>query len=309
LSSLFPSLSRPNGPAGLRIGLPRALYYYMWPELWRAFFRALGTEPVVSRRTSRTTVERASAISEPEHCLPNKVFDAHVAELAGCVDLLFVPRILSTLKGHLSCPKLGPLPDAARADIARNTPVLAVDIDERKQPLAKTLVTLGRKLAAPRREAKAAASAGMQALANWRERQRARRDAAGDGLRILVVGHPYVIHDSWFAGPVLRKLAQMDVTIELASFDAPEVPKSFIQWGICNRIYNQLSNLEPATCSGVVMLTTFQCGCDSMIMDPYREMTRSRGIPFMVLVIDEHTAAAGLDTRLEAFVDSLSWRA
>ncbi len=252
-------------PAALRVGLPRGLYYYMWPGLWPTFFRTLGAEVVLSKKTSKATVERGSTVSESEHCMPNKVFDAHLASLVGEVDVLFVPRILSTLKGHLSCPKLGPLPDMARADLAEDTPVLTVDIDERRRPLERSLIGLAREMGATRKAAKEAARAGLAAMESWRGRRirkeaRAAQKLAGD--RMLLVGHPYVVHDDWFAGPVTRTLTQLGVAIETVSFAAPDVPASFILWGVSNRILHQLQSLDPAEYSGVVMLSTFQCGCD-----------------------------------------------
>ena len=41
----------------------------------------------------------------------------------------------------------------------------------------------------------------------------------------------------------------------------------------------------------------------------YRETLKAAGIPFMALTLDAHAALAGLDTRLEAFVESIAGRA
>ncbi len=68
--------------SSLRIGIPRMFYYYIYPNLWETFFSELGMEPVVSGPSMIKTVQKASQISETEHCLPNKLFDAHLSELA-----------------------------------------------------------------------------------------------------------------------------------------------------------------------------------------------------------------------------------
>jgi predicted nucleotide-binding protein (sugar kinase/HSP70/actin superfamily) len=70
-----------------------------------------------------------------------------------------------------------------------------------------------------------------------------------------------------------------------------------------------LRALDPARCAGVIQLTSFNCGCDSMAGPYYRETLKAAGIPFMALTLDAHTALAGLDTRLEAFVESIAGRA
>ena len=85
------------------IGIPRALYYYLQPGLWETFFAELGLEVVVSEPTSQRTIELASLTSEAEHCLALKVLDAQLSLLAGKVDAIFVPRILSGLAGQ-DCP-------------------------------------------------------------------------------------------------------------------------------------------------------------------------------------------------------------
>jgi predicted nucleotide-binding protein (sugar kinase/HSP70/actin superfamily) len=39
----------------------------------------------------------------------------------------------------------------------------------------------------------------------------------------------------------------------------------------------------------------------------FRELLREKKINYMVLIMDEHSALGGLETRLEAFVDSMRW--
>ena len=60
---------------------------------------------------------------------------------------------------------------------------------------------------------------------------------------------------------------------------------------------------------GVIAVVAFGCGPDSVMLDVLqRHARRQTGKPFMVLTLDEHTAEAGLLTRLEAFVDMLERR-
>ncbi|MCX8130364.1 MAG: hypothetical protein N3I35_09725, partial [Clostridia bacterium] len=60
---------------------------------------------------------------------------------------------------------------------------------------------------------------------------------------------------------------------------------------------------------GIIYLMTFGCGVDSFISDLVeRKVRRARDIPFVVLTIDEHSGEAGMDTRLEAFIDMIRWR-
>jgi len=81
-----------------------------------------------------------------------------------------------------------------------------------------------------------------------------------------------------------------------------------LKWDTCGTVLEALRDLDAARCDGIIELTSFNCGCDSVAGTLFREAARSQRIPLMVLVLDEHTAQAGLDTRLEAFVDSIGGR-
>ncbi|HBL17951.1 MAG: hypothetical protein A2X36_06540 [Elusimicrobia bacterium GWA2_69_24] len=293
-------------PVALRIGIPRMFAYYIYPALWETFFKDLGMVPVVSGRSTMQTVRLGAQISETEHCLPNKLFDAHLAELVGQVDRVFVPRVLSTIKDHLSCPKFGPLPDAARAGIARDAVVLSVDIDETKTPLVETLHRLGRLLHTPRDRAAAAAEHGLSAMRAAHARMAAPLGRKG-GPRFLLIGHPYVLHDDFLAGPVVQKLARMEAEVHRISFGDEAPAKSHILWSTSNKIFHKINSLAPGEYAGVIQLTVFNCGCDSMLIDTFRRAMKEKGVPYMHLMVDEHLSQSGMDTRIEAFLDSLAW--
>jgi len=60
---------------------------------------------------------------------------------------------------------------------------------------------------------------------------------------------------------------------------------------------------------GVLHLTAFGCGPDSLLNKFIElEAKQQRNIPFMTLMLDEHTGEAGVATRLEAFVDMVRRR-
>ena len=294
-----------------RIGIPRALFYYSYPNLWETFFREIGATPVVSKRSTQRSVEIGGAISETDHCLPVKLHDAHLSELVGEVDMVFIPRVLSTVKGHLSCPKLGPLPDAARADVARHVRVISVDIDENVRPLRKTLEYLGRELDVPRRQSRVAAQRAIEAMEKLRARRTRRRKGRATGevelQPVLLLGHPYTLHDPFLASPIFYKLFDLGVDVEVISFADSDLQPELIRWGTANKMFQRIHALEPEERAGVIQVTTFNCGCDSMMIELFHVTLDEKKIPYLVVVLDEHTSATGLETRLEAFVDSLRW--
>ncbi|MDR0876508.1 MAG: acyl-CoA dehydratase activase-related protein, partial [Treponema sp.] len=176
------------GLAYQKIGIPRGFYFYSYPGLWDAFFRGLGREPVFSPPSSRETLETAAPVSESEHCLAHKVFDGQLLFLRGKADAVFIPRVLSMTKGHICCAKFGAIPDASRALLGLALPVLMLEIDERKEPLRKTLLRFARELGAGRGQAREAVDAGFKALdAAWEERIQANRALPPRG-RLLLLG-------------------------------------------------------------------------------------------------------------------------
>ena len=57
---------------------------------------------------------------------------------------------------------------------------------------------------------------------------------------------------------------------------------------------------------GIIALSAFGCGPDSLMVDEIQYHANERNMPMIHLTIDEHTGEAGFVTRLEAFVDMLS---
>ena len=58
---------------------------------------------------------------------------------------------------------------------------------------------------------------------------------------------------------------------------------------------------------GIIGIMTFGCGPDSLMMDiVHRQAARLRVPAFMSLTLEEHTAEAGIVTRLEAFLDMIN---
>jgi predicted nucleotide-binding protein (sugar kinase/HSP70/actin superfamily) len=282
------------------IGIPRALYFFYHRGLWESFFASLGFTPVVSAPTSRRTVERAGRIAEAEHCLPVKLFHAHLHELAEKVDRVFVPRVISTLDGHFSCPKLAALPDVVAIEF--EVDILTVDIDQRRQPLGDTLVALARTLGADRKTAKSTASRAVEQMRNRRQHN---SEGRLPGDRYLVLGHPYTLDDGFISGRVFGTLKKLGVNPERGTLADAEMFDSLVKWDTMSRMYHELESIDPGEYAGVIQISMFNCGCDSMLLDHFRAVASDKRIPYMVLMFDEHTSLGGVDTRLEAFVDSI----
>jgi predicted nucleotide-binding protein (sugar kinase/HSP70/actin superfamily) len=186
------------------------------------------------------------------------------------------------------------------------TQLLTVDIHEERKPFIQSLVEVGLILT---RDQKLSARVAREALAvsPHSTPDATTRLPNGSARGFALLAHPYLMEDEFFAGPVIRKLREMSVPVSLA--ELPEIPAaSFVHWETSSRMYEFLRRLQPGEYAGIVHLSAFNCGCDSMTLEFFRELARHQRLPYLVLMIDEHSASGGLETRLEAFVDSIRWR-
>ena len=293
----------------MKVGIPRAFYYYSYPKLWECFFQRLGHEPVVSTLSTQKTLEMACAQTETENCLPQKLFDGHLLSLMDSVQAIFVPRIISIVRGHNCCPRFGALPDATSAGIARGVPLVSIEINETAEPLSRTLLNLARTtLGADRKTAKLAVQEAFAAMEQHHREEAQRQQAPCGNRKFLLLGHPYTLHDHFIAGPIVNKLKKLQVPLELMTFADNNIKPGDILWCVFNKMYHKLQHLDTRAYAGVIQISTFNCGADSMMTERFRRVCKHNGVPYMLLMVDEHTGKAGLDTRLEAFVDSLSWQ-
>lgn len=293
----------------MKIGIPRAFYYHSYPRLWECFFRRLGHEPVVSSRSTQKTLEIACAQTETENCLPQKLFDGHLLSLIDSVDAIFVPRILSIVNGHNCCPRFGALLDATRAGIARGVPLISIEINETAAPLSKTLLKLARTtLGADRKTANLAVQEAFTAMEQHHREEAQRQQTQCDNRKFLLLGHPYTLHDHFIADPIIKKMEKLEVSLELMTFADNNIKPGDILWCVFNKMYHKLQHLDTRAYAGVIQISTFNCGADSMMVERFQRVCKHKGVPYMLLMVDEHTGKAGVDTRLEVFVDSLSWQ-
>jgi predicted nucleotide-binding protein (sugar kinase/HSP70/actin superfamily) len=75
-----------------------------------------------------------------------------------------------------------------------------------------------------------------------------------------------------------------------------------IRWVYERELYNAFRFLVDKV-NGVCMIVSMGCGPDSLVAEFMREEAQQRDIPFLQLVIDEHTGTAGIVTRIEAFLE------
>lgn len=296
------------------VGLPRALLYHEYGDLWNSFFESLDIETITSPESNRAILARGVQLSVDETCLPVKIYLGHVDYLANRADKVLVPRVESLNKRESSCVKLWGAVDVVRNSVP-DADVLHYDIDVKhgKREPAE-LYRLGRSLG--RSPAQVALAYGNARRESARIRRAHAQEqlavAHSDGLKVLVVGHPYNVRDAMIGAPVVRILEQEGAKVLVAELvDRAEARAKSIElsrdvpWTFNKELLGAVEHFRTLV-DGIVFLVTFPCGPDSLVTELC--VRRLKDVPSIVLVLDELQGEAGLRTRMESFVDLLKVR-
>jgi predicted nucleotide-binding protein (sugar kinase/HSP70/actin superfamily) len=318
------------------------MYYEFYP-LWRTFLERLGFEVVTSTPTTKALVERGASLAVDEACLPVKLAFGHVADLAGRCDALFLPRLVTIEPNGFLCPKIVGLPDMVGALPLEVPRVIApcVDLESNPDPAAP-FVAAAKELGRSARAARAAYCEARRVQDTFRESVRRGRslrtaledferdpgalleggtaEAAGQAsetnggarLRLAVLGHPYNIHDPYLSMDIARKLESLGcevVPVETVPEErCREALAGFghnVYWIFGRRVLGPVLHfMRDRSVDGIIYVVSFGCGPDALIK-AIVDLTAKRhpDLPYMPVVLDEHSGEAGLLTRLEAFVD------
>ena len=293
----------------MTIGIPKALIYWKQPLFWESFFSGLGFEILLSPATNKEIVDIGVRVADPENCFSTKVFFGHLLWLDGKCDWIFVPRLKTNEEKLEYCPKFFGLPDLAK--LLAKTPILTETFDERKEKFGRTLEKLGKKLNKNKKEIKNALEAALRERKN--EEQDFFKKIQSKKPKIILISHPYNLYDDYVNLKMKEKLEKLGT--EPVFID--EVPNSIRQladqnenwpkfhWEFGKEIMEKTSEFLKYDVAGVIEISSFQCGCDTVLKEFVEKVVKTNRVPFLYLLVDEQTGEAGLQTRLEAFIDTL----
>jgi predicted nucleotide-binding protein (sugar kinase/HSP70/actin superfamily) len=130
---------------------------------------------------------------------------------------------------------------------------------------------------------------------------RALERAAADGRpAVVLVGRSYNAFTPEASQSVGKKLASMGV-LAIPSDCLPSVDKGTTSWHFSNQILNAVAIVERQPNLFLLYVSNFSCTIDAFT---HALLTDELGAkPYLMLEIDSHTADAGVQTRLEAFLD------
>ncbi len=301
----------------MKIGIPRALLYYRYGLLWENFFENLGHEVILSPKTNKAIQDTGDKYAIDENCLSSKLFLGHVAYLEGKCDGVFIPRIADFGSEGIMCTRFEALYDLC-ANSFRDTSLkfitCNVDLHEKKSE-EDAYVGLGVELGASKGQAVEAYEKARDTWEKERTGQIIEQDrhlAATRQIKILVAGHCYNLYDEYIGIPVLKGIRRLDAFAVCADkIDQTQAQRDSLKicervpWTMSRELLGAVEKYHDAV-DGIILLTAFPCGPDSMINEMIIRRIKDR--PILNLLLDSQDASAGVETRLESFIDIIRFR-
>lgn len=297
----------------LKIGIPKALLFYKYGDLWTAFFEELGCDIVISPNTNREILDYGNKFSVDEACLSMKIYMGHVYYLLDKCDYILVPRIICLKKNEKLCTNFSALYDLVRNTFDKNIIHYNIDIGKHEDEFY-AFTTMGLELGFPYRKI-------VKAYKVAKEKQKLKMDrriskqkaliASSNNLKILLAGHPYNLYDDFIGKTIIQLLEENHIDIIYSDLYDQKYLKSEVEkiskrnyWTYNREIIGAISHYQDSV-DGIILITTFPCGPDSLSNEM---ILRNVKIPITNLIIDDASGDAGLITRIESFIDILEER-
>lgn len=309
-----------------RVGMPRifTMYNEFFP-FWKALFGELGYELVLSDETNQQVIYSGIENVVAATCLPVKAAHGHLLNLLEKdIDFLFIPEIRglktsnSNLKIAHACPYViyiasildstfrlkekGIKLFAPKVHLNKGMNSLAGELNEIREGLniKKLEFSVAVKKALKMQETfyKSILNEGRKALAGLKEDEKA----------IVIVSRPYNGFDDGMNMQIPKKLKKLGIKaipIDFLDLDNIDIKNDWpnMSWRYGQKILSAAEIIREHPNLYALYITNFACGPDSFLANFFGMAMGTK--PFLTIEIDEHSADAGVATRVEAFLDTL----
>ncbi len=310
------------------IGIPRALmvFYQQFP-FWRTFFEQLGFTVVISKESDKSLVSKSIETITTETCLPVELMHGHVLDLLDKgVDYIFLPFIVNAKQSegnktqNCNCPWVQTYPFMIKAalrdkidDSKLLTPALHFRYFE-KALLAELSEYFNNKFGIDKAEIRRAVYAADEVQTSFEKQLvsygKEVLESIPENCRPMVLlGRPYNTTDQHLNLALVEKLISqnvMPIPLDMLDLSTVNIFSNYrnMYWPNGQKLIAAAQLVAKNDKLHAVYISNFRCGPDSFIWHYVTE--ELKGKPFLHLEIDEHSADAGMVTRIEAFLDSLA---
>lgn len=320
-----------------KIGIPQGLFFYDYYPIFINFFRELGVEVVLSSNSNKKILNQGIANCVDEACLPVKVYHGHVIDLIGKADCIFMPKIISIRRKEYNCPKVLGLPEMVKNSIPDLPQIISpiINLRKSKRNYINSIIEVGRYFTQNTSMIKEAYENAFEKYIDYKKYIYKTKTIPiniiknydnynfnkiinfnKNDLTLLVCGHSYNIFDEYISMNLINKLKEQGINVLTTEMVEAENIEKHIKdlskrmfWSSGRDIVGASFYLiENKMIDGLIYVSSFGCGLDSILIEMVQRRARKRKIPFTLLTLDEHTGEAGINTRLEAFIDMMKWR-
>ncbi len=287
----------------MKIGIPKALYYYYFFDKWQYFFEQLNIT-LVTIDTNKEILERGSVYASSEMCLSLKIFLGHVDYLKDKCDYILIPKIDNFGLNDQMCSNFSCLYDLVNNLF--DVKILTYEINHLKKKYEKRgLINIGKQLGFDR---KSLLKAYNIACLKYKKKKKELsiinlNKLNSDKKKILIVAHDYNINDSFIGKEIIKNIEKYDLEIIYSHL----FNEDYLSYYLSKNLYWKYSKknvgaivLCKEKIDGIIFISTFPCGLDSLVNEL---MMRKIELPYLNLIIDDQDALAGIETRIESFVD------
>jgi predicted CoA-substrate-specific enzyme activase len=310
-----------------QVGINRSFLVNTYYPLYSTFFEKLGFEVVVPNAYTQKGIEQKNAA----FCYPAELTHGFFHALIGMEnppDYIFLPhfKALPTSDGHSSsqvCPFVQGETFYLQATFRKRineikangtkllTPLLDMTsgLEAAESAFLQTAnqMGIGRKTALSAFEA--AVNRQRACMAEMRqagEKILQQLETAPDRIAVAIFARSYngFVEEAHMGIP--HKFASRGIPVLPFDFFSlhHESSKQHMYWGMGQRILQAARKVKKHPQLFGVYITNFSCGPDSFILGYFRDVMGRK--PSLTLELDSHTADAGLETRIEAFIDIIT---
>ena len=312
---------RPEGRRRLRVGLNRSYFANTFFPLFRSFFTELGCELVLSEEVSAEGVKKRRS----SFCFPGELAHGLFQDLLDRrPDVIFMPKIMSlhvenaahaARERKATCVLLQSEAYYIKSTFknAEGLPPMLTPIvdfaggyDGQEEVFVEVARELGFRRRAAQRAYRLAADAQRDAVQRIKRLgQKALAELEADPRRHAVVlfGRAYNTFAREANMGIPTKFASRGVTVipwDALPFEQEEGSEEMC-WAIGQDLMKAASFVKRHDQLFGAWVTNFSCGPDSFMLGYFRDVMKAK--PSLTLELDSHTADAGINTRIEAFLD------
>ncbi|EHQ88904.1 acyl-CoA dehydratase activase [Desulfosporosinus youngiae] len=297
------------------VGINYSLMTHTLFPLYDQFFHSLGFQVILGTEIDSQGIKRRGA----EFCYPVEI--AHGA-LQGLIktdaDFYFLPFIkalpaVNLLAASVTCPMVQAEPYYLKATFPEiEAKILSPILDFSKGYASglTTFLNLAKTLGVRKEAVKKAFSRGVEAQEGFTQQCQEMGgeflqalDRQPEKIAIVLFGRSYNAFTASANMGIPQKFVSRGYSViphEFLPFSR-EKPEDYMYWANGQKILQGAKYVQRHPRLFPVFITNFSCGADSFLINYFRKIMGNK--PSLTLELDSHTADAGLDTRIEAFLD------